>query len=149
MVLTQTVVRGGADVPATAPSSFYLPQKGSECRSAGKEKPGIGPDSLSARHTVRTGFVDKIDRERHIREVTLPSVQPIIPTWRKEPFDGPEWLFEFKYDGFDALPRLPIAQPLCHIEQGRCRFLLAPSLSASKRLKRLPLRETTLRALLR
>ena len=114
MVLTQTVVRGGADVPATAPSSFYLPQKGSECRSAGKEKPGIGPDSLSARHTVRTGFVDKIDRERHIREVTLPSVQPIIPTWRKEPFDGPEWLFEFKYDGFRGL---------FYLEQGRCRFI--------------------------
>src|SRR6516165_2894617 len=114
VVLTQTVVRGGADVPATAPSSFYLPQKGSECRSAGKEKPGIGPDSLSARHTVRTGFVDKIDRERHIREVTLPSVQPIIPTWRKEPFDGPEWLFEFKYDGFRGL---------FYLEQGRCRFI--------------------------
>ena len=114
MVLTQTVVRGGADVPATAPSSFYLPQKGSECRSAGKEKPGIGPDSLSARHTVRTGFVDKIDRERHIRGVPLPRVQPIIPTRRKEPFDHPEWLFDFKYDGFRAL---------CYIEQGRCRFI--------------------------
>ena len=73
VVLTQTVVRGGADVPATAPSSFYLPQKGSECRSAGKEKPGIGPDSLSARHTVRTGFVDKIDRERHIRRGNVSS----------------------------------------------------------------------------
>jgi len=114
VLLYRTVVRGGADVPATAPSSFYLPQKGSECRSAGKEKPGIGPDSLSARHTVRTGFVDKIDRERHIREVTLPSVQPIIPTWRKEPFDGPEWLFEFKYDGFRGL---------FYLEQGRCRFI--------------------------
>jgi bifunctional non-homologous end joining protein LigD len=33
---------------------------------------------------------------------------------RKEPFDDPEWLFEFKYDGFRAL---------CHIEQGRCRFV--------------------------
>jgi bifunctional non-homologous end joining protein LigD len=41
-------------------------------------------------------------------------VQPIIPTWRKEPFDDPEWLFEFKYDGFRAL---------CYIEQGRCRLI--------------------------
>jgi len=46
--------------------------------------------------------------------VTLPRVQPIIPTWRKEPFDDPEWLFEFKYDGFRGL---------CYIEQGRCHFI--------------------------
>src|SRR5215471_9785519 len=46
--------------------------------------------------------------------MTLPRVQPIIPTWRKEPFDDPEWLFDFKYDGFRAL---------CYIEQGRCRFI--------------------------
>src|SRR5215472_12909223 len=26
-------------------------------------------------------------------------VQPIIPRWRKEPFDDPDWLFDFKYDG--------------------------------------------------
>ena len=58
--------------------------------------------------------LDKICRSRHIRRVTLPRVQPIIPTWRKEPFDGPEWLFDFKYDGFRGL---------CYIEQGRCRFI--------------------------
>jgi bifunctional non-homologous end joining protein LigD len=49
--------------------------------------------------------------------MTLPRVQPIIPTWRREPFDDPEWLFDFKYDGFRGL---------CYIEQGRwagCRFL--------------------------
>ena len=46
--------------------------------------------------------------------MTLPRVQPIIPTWRKEPFDDPEWLFEFKYDGFRGL---------CYIEQGRCHFI--------------------------
>jgi bifunctional non-homologous end joining protein LigD len=33
----------------------------------------------------------------------LPQVQPIIPTSRKEPFDDPDWLFEFKYDGFRAV----------------------------------------------
>jgi len=46
--------------------------------------------------------------------VTLPRVHPIIPTRRKEPFDGADWLFDFKYDGFRAL---------CYIEQGRCRFI--------------------------
>ena len=46
--------------------------------------------------------------------MTLPRVQPIIPTWRKEPFDDPEWLFEFKYDGFRGL---------CYVEQGRCRVI--------------------------
>ena len=46
--------------------------------------------------------------------MTLPRVQPIIPTWRKEPFDDPEWVFDFKYDGF---------RDLCYIEQGRCRFI--------------------------
>jgi bifunctional non-homologous end joining protein LigD len=58
--------------------------------------------------------VDKISRSRHIRGVALPRAQPIIPTWRKEPFDDPDWLFEFKYDGFRAL---------CYIEQGRCRVI--------------------------
>jgi ATP-dependent DNA ligase len=58
--------------------------------------------------------LDKISRSRHIRGVTLPRVQPIIPTWRKEPFDDPEWLFDFKYDGFRVL---------CYLEQGRCRLI--------------------------
>jgi bifunctional non-homologous end joining protein LigD len=63
---------------------------------------------------VRAGFVDKIDRERHIGGVVLPRVQPIIPIRRKEPFDGPGWLFDFKYDGFRGL---------CYLEQGRCRLI--------------------------
>lgn len=46
--------------------------------------------------------------------MTLPRVQPIIPTWRKEPFDHPDWLFDVKYDGFRAA---------CYIEHGRCRFV--------------------------
>src|ERR1700731_4911191 len=45
--------------------------------------------------------------------MTLPRVQPIAPTWRKEPFDDPDWLFDFKYDGFRAL---------CYLEQTRCRL---------------------------
>ena len=44
----------------------------------------------------------------------LPRVQPIIPSSRKEPFDDPEWLFEFKYYGF----RGP-----CYLEQGRSRVI--------------------------
>jgi ATP-dependent DNA ligase len=35
-------------------------------------------------------------------------------SWRKEPFDDPEWVFDFKYDGFRGL---------CYIKQGRCRFI--------------------------
>jgi bifunctional non-homologous end joining protein LigD len=35
--------------------------------------------------------------------MTLPRVQPIAPTWRKKPFDDPDWLFDVKYDGFRAL----------------------------------------------
>src|SRR6516165_4881487 len=49
-----------------------------------------------------------------VNPMSLQRVQPIIPTWRKEPFDDPEWLFDFKYDGFRGL---------CYIEQGRCHFL--------------------------
>jgi bifunctional non-homologous end joining protein LigD len=44
----------------------------------------------------------------------LPRVQPIIPTRRKEPFDDPDWLFDFKYDGFRGL---------CYLERGRGRFV--------------------------
>ena len=44
----------------------------------------------------------------------LPRVHPIIPIARTQPFDDPEWLFEFKYDGFRAL---------LYLEQGRCRFI--------------------------
>ena len=47
-------------------------------------------------------------------KMTLPRVQLIIPTWRKEPFDDPEWAFDFKYDGFRAL---------CYVERGRSRLI--------------------------
>ena len=33
----------------------------------------------------------------------LPRVQPINPTRRREPFSDPNWLFDFKYDGFRGL----------------------------------------------
>jgi bifunctional non-homologous end joining protein LigD len=44
----------------------------------------------------------------------IPLVRPIIPVSNKEPFDDPDWLFEFKYDGFRAL---------FYIEPGRSRFI--------------------------
>ena len=49
-----------------------------------------------------------------MKNVPLPRVQPIVPTWRKHPFDDPDWLFDIKYDGFRAL---------CYLEQGRGRFI--------------------------
>jgi hypothetical protein len=48
---------------------------------------------------------DRLCRDRRpvlTAGMTLPRVQPIIPTWRKQPFDGPGWLFDVKYDGFRA-----------------------------------------------
>jgi len=46
--------------------------------------------------------------------MTLPRVQPIIPTRRAAPFDGAGWLFDVKYDGFRAL---------CYLEQGRALLI--------------------------
>jgi bifunctional non-homologous end joining protein LigD len=34
---------------------------------------------------------------------TLPTVQPILLTPRRETFDDPAWLFEPKYDGYRGL----------------------------------------------
>jgi bifunctional non-homologous end joining protein LigD len=47
-------------------------------------------------------------------EMTLPRVQPIAPSWRKEPFDDRDWLFDCKSDGIRAL---------CYIEHGRSRLI--------------------------
>lgn len=46
--------------------------------------------------------------------MTLPRVQPIAPTWHKDPFDDPDWLFDFKYDGFRAI---------CYLNQRRNRLI--------------------------
>src|ERR1700739_4302581 len=42
--------------------------------------------------------------------MALPRVQPIRPTWRKDPFDHADWLFDMKADGFRGL---------CYLERGR------------------------------
>jgi len=47
-------------------------------------------------------------------QMSLPRVQPIAPTWRKEPFDHPEWVFDVKYDGFRAV---------CYVHRGRCNLV--------------------------
>jgi bifunctional non-homologous end joining protein LigD len=49
------------------------------------------------------GQLSDCRRDRISHSMTLPRVQPIAPTWRKEAFDDPDWLFDFKYDGFRAL----------------------------------------------
>jgi bifunctional non-homologous end joining protein LigD len=46
--------------------------------------------------------------------MALPRIQPIAPTWRKSPFDDPEWVFDVKYDGFRGL---------AYIEQRRSRLI--------------------------
>ena len=47
-------------------------------------------------------------------QMTSPRIQPIIPVALKQPFDDPEWVFEFKYDGFRAL---------YYVESGRSWFV--------------------------
>jgi ATP-dependent DNA ligase len=46
--------------------------------------------------------------------MTLPRIQPIAPTWRKTPFDDPDWLFDLKYDGFRGLG---------YLDRGRNRLI--------------------------
>jgi hypothetical protein len=44
----------------------------------------------------------------------LPVCQPLPVIAKRNPFDGAEWIFELKYDGFRAL---------AFIEHGRCRLV--------------------------
>src|ERR1700756_1415884 len=46
--------------------------------------------------------------------MALPRVHPIRPTWRKDPFDHADWLFDMKADGFRGL---------CYVEHGRNRLI--------------------------
>ena len=50
----------------------------------------------------------------HIQRDDTSTRTTDLPTWRKEPFDDSEWLFDFKYDGFRGL---------CYIERGCCRLI--------------------------
>ena len=37
------------------------------------------------------------------KKIDFPEIKPIIAKKKAEPFDDPEWSFEFKYDGFRAV----------------------------------------------
>jgi bifunctional non-homologous end joining protein LigD len=51
----------------------------------------------------------------------LPLVEPIVPVLYPHPFDGPEWLFEPKYDGFRGL--LYLRGRECHFRSKRGNVL--------------------------
>jgi ATP-dependent DNA ligase len=46
------------------------------------------------------------------RLAPLPVIEPIVPVLYPVPFDGPEWLFEPKYDGFRGM---------LYLSGGECR----------------------------
>jgi bifunctional non-homologous end joining protein LigD len=52
---------------------------------------------------------------------TLPSIQPILLTPRRDPFDDPAWLFEPKYDGYRGL--LYVTRKGCWIRSKRGNML--------------------------
>jgi len=51
----------------------------------------------------------------------LPLVEPIVPVLYPQPFNGPEWLFEPKYDGFRGL--LYLSGRACHFRSKRGNVL--------------------------
>src|SRR5579864_79722 len=47
---------------------------------------------------------ESVNREIDAQAISYPvTIAPIIPTARREAFDGPEWTFELKFDGFRAI----------------------------------------------
>jgi ATP-dependent DNA ligase len=44
----------------------------------------------------------------------LPTIMPMLARLHREPFDGSEWVFEVKHDGFRAI---------AFIEDGHCRLI--------------------------
>jgi ATP-dependent DNA ligase len=52
---------------------------------------------------------------------TLPDVEPILLTPRRDPFDDPAWLFEPKFDGYRGL--LYVTQKGCHFRSKRGNIL--------------------------
>jgi len=51
------------------------------------------------------------------RTRTLPEVEPILLTPRRDPFDHPDWIFEPKYDGFRAV--LYVTRRGCYMRSKR------------------------------
>jgi bifunctional non-homologous end joining protein LigD len=52
---------------------------------------------------------------------TLPDIEPILLTSRRDPFDDPAWLFEPKYDGYRGL--LYVTRKGCYIRSKRGKLL--------------------------
>jgi len=52
---------------------------------------------------------------------TLPTVEPILLTPRRDPFDDPAWIFEPKYDGYRGL--LYVTRKVCHFMSKRGNVL--------------------------
>jgi ATP-dependent DNA ligase len=52
---------------------------------------------------------------------TLPVVEPILLTPRRDPFNDPAWLFEPKYDGYRGL--LYVTRKDCHFRSKRGNVL--------------------------
>jgi bifunctional non-homologous end joining protein LigD len=52
---------------------------------------------------------------------SLPLVEPILLTLRRDPFDDPAWLFEPKYDGYRGL--LYVTRQGCHFRSKRGNIL--------------------------
>jgi bifunctional non-homologous end joining protein LigD len=52
---------------------------------------------------------------------TLPDVQPILLTLRRDPFNDPAWLFEPKYDGYRGL--LYVTRRSCYLRSKRGNLL--------------------------
>ena len=59
----------------------------------------------------------------------LPAIEPIVPVLYPVPFDGPEWLFEPKYDGFRGL--LYLTGRECRFRSKRATGYVASTSSAT------------------
>ena len=108
-------MRGGWAVLEIKARHGELPQSGLVQPPLSNIGPGplsnVGGDSFrSGQRKPRTGLprwcksIPKpIDAPAAARNQYRVTISPIIPTARREAFDGPEWTFELKYDGFRAI----------------------------------------------
>ena len=74
---------------------------------------------------------------------TLPNLQPILLTPRREPFNDPGWLFEPKYDGYRGL--LYVTRKACWFRSKRGTSSSGSTSSATGSGKSLPVKEAILR----
>jgi ATP-dependent DNA ligase len=64
----------------------------------GPRRSGSGDTGRGAPRVI--GGSDLVAKSARVK---LPLIEPIVPVLYPSPFDGPEWLFEPKYDGFRGL----------------------------------------------